>query len=198
MSIYICFTVLLLTSTIFTDVNSQNAIQQYVIRKDFFTGVKAGEFTVYDTSEKNTYYRIESEYSGWQKIKLIAYPSKQEVGRLQSKISLFKYKAEISILDPQTNQWINGLIQQHIHILGSTYDIDWNGNRITMETDTASITWRFLDINKQLLAKFRIRPSSVVWTNKYDMEIFSNKYPEQIYLLGLAARDYYKSSKNNG
>jgi hypothetical protein len=54
---------------------------------------------------------------------------------------------------------------------------------------------KFLDANGDLLAQFKIRLSSILWTNKYDMQIFSNKYPEQIYMLALAVRDHL-GSKN--
>jgi len=196
MSIYACFSVFILASVIFTYVNPQDILRQYVIRRDFFTGFKAGEFSVYDTSEKHVYYRIESKYDILQNLKVIAYPSKQEVGRLKAKLKVLLYKAEISILDPQTNQWVNGLIEQDFQLLKNSFNIDWNGNRITMENDRASFTVKFRDTNGQLLAQFRIRLASIFVTNKYDMKIFSNKYPEQIYLLGLAALDGITSSKN--
>jgi hypothetical protein len=190
--------VLILTSVIFNYVNPQNAIREYVVRKDFFTGFKAGEFSVYDTSEKHVHYRVESNYGLMQNVKVIAHPSKQEIGRLQAKINLLLYKAEISILDPQTNQWRNGLIEQNFKFLGSSFDINWNGHQIKMESEVGSLTSKFYDEDRQLLAQTRIRLTSIFITNKYDMKIFSNKYPEQIYLLGLAARDHLISSTKKG
>jgi uncharacterized protein YxjI len=197
MSINICFSVLLIVSGIFTYVNSQDAIRQYVIRKDFFNGIKAAEFSIYDKNE-NIQYRIESSYSVMQSVKLIAYPSKQEVGRLKAQINFLTYKAEISILDSQTNQWINGLVEQDFQFIGTSCNINWNGNRITMENDIASFTSKFRNTNGQLLAQFRLRPASILVTNKYDMEIFSNQYPDQLYLLALAAREQIRSAKKNG
>jgi hypothetical protein len=198
MSIHLYISVLLLTCTIILNVNSQNATHQYVIRKDFFSGIKAGEFTVYDTKEKHVYYRVESKYSILHNIKLIAYPSKKEIGRLQAKLKPFIYKGEFSILDSQTNQWVSGLIQENFQLFGGLCNIDWNGHRITMENEVPSFTSKFRDINGQLLAQFRIRPASILWTNKYDMQIFSNKYPKEIYLLALAVRDRINTSKKNG
>jgi uncharacterized protein YxjI len=197
MSINICFSVLLIVSGIFTYVNSQDAIRQYVIRKDFFNGIKAAEFSIYDKNE-NIQYRIESSYSVMQSVKLIAYPSKQEVGRLKAQINFLTYKAEISILDSQTNQWINGLVEQDFQFIGTSCNINWNGNRITMENDIASFTSKFRNTNGQLLAQFRLRPASIFVTNKYDMQIFSNQYPDQLYLLALAAREQIRSAKKNG
>jgi hypothetical protein len=116
----------------------------------------------------------------------------------QAKINLLLYKAEISILDPQTNQWRNGLIEQNFKFLGSSININWNGHQIKIENEVGSLTSKFYDEDRQLLAQTRIRLTSIFITNKYDMKIFSNKYPEQIYLLGLAARDHLTSSTKKG
>jgi hypothetical protein len=196
MSIHFYISIFLLTSTILSNVNSQNPIKQYVIRKDFFRLYKTGEFTVYDTKEKDVFYRIESNFGILQNIKIIAYPSKQEVGRLQAKIKPFLYKAEISIVDPKSNRFVKGLIQESFKFSSALYSIEWNGYRITMENKFASFTDKFRDSDGgEILAEIRLRPASIFWTFKYDMKIFSNKYPEQIYLLGLAARDRVNSGK---
>ncbi len=197
MSIYICFSALILISTIFTYVSPQDPIRQYVIRKDFFIGFKAGEFTVYDTSEKNIQYRIESDYGITQNVRLIAHPSKQLVGRLQAKFTVFLYEGEISIIDSQTNQWINGVFKQNFKLLTSSFNIDWNGRSLTGESELGSVTVKFRDTNGELLAQFRLRPV-VFLKRKYDMKIFSNKYPDQLYLLALAAYDHIHSTKKNG
>jgi hypothetical protein len=191
MSIHLYISALLLISTF---ISSGNGLQQYVIHKDFFSGIKASEYTVYDPQEKHIYCRIESNYGILQNIKVIAYPSKQEIGRLQAKINFVTYKAEISILDRQSNRWVNGLIKQVFKLTSGLYNIEWGGNRITMEQGFASWTIIFRDsVGGELLAKFRLRPASLFWANKYDMQIFSDKYPKQIYLLGLVAINKPKS-----
>jgi len=124
MLIYFYISVVLVTTIVLSNVDSQNAIQQYVIRRDFFRFSKAPEFTVYDTKEKHIYYRIESKIRILQNIELIAYPSKQEVGRLQAKLKPLLYKAEFSILDPQSNKWISGLIQQDFTFKAGSYSIE--------------------------------------------------------------------------
>jgi hypothetical protein len=190
--------VFILTSVIFTYVNPQNAIREYVIHKDVFSGFKAAEFSVFDTSEKNMYYRVESNYGLTQNVKVIAYPSKQEVGQLEAKIKLFLYKAEFSILNPQTNQWNDGLIEQNFKFFLASFNINWNGHRITFKKDGAfSLTSKFYDEDQQILAQIRIRPGLTLKV-KYDLNIFSNKYPEQIYLLGLAALHQVTSAKGKG
>jgi hypothetical protein len=198
MSINMGFFALLLTSTIFVYVNPQDALQQYVIVKDFFSTLKAGEFTVFDSSEKNIQYRIESDYAISQDVKVVAYPAKQEIGRLNSKISVLLYKADISILDPQTNQWINGQMEQHFKLLRKSYEINWNGQKINLEGEITSYKLNFKDTNGQLLAQFAVRPYSALWKTKYDMKIFSNNFPQQIYLLALAGHDYVVTKNPKG
>ncbi|CAF3254145.1 unnamed protein product [Rotaria socialis] len=195
MSINFYFT-FLLVSTVLIYVDAVDPIKTYSIRKDFFTGIKGGEFSVRDPSGKHLYYRIESEYAILHTIKVIAYPSKQEIGRLKANLKPILYKADISILNAQTNQWTHGVFQQNLQILGSSFNIDWNGDQIRMESEPVSFTSKFYDKNSTLLAQFRLKPASVFWTKKYDMEIFSTKYPEQIYFLSMAARDQIVSSKH--
>jgi hypothetical protein len=198
MLVYFHIATFLLASVFISSVDSQGAVQEYVIRRDFFVGLKAGEFSVYDKSEKQVYYRIESKYGVMQNVEILAYPSKQVVGRLQAKINLLLYKAEFSILDSQSNKWINGLIIQNFQWLGGSVSIDWNGQRITMETEAVSLTSKFRDTNGELLAQFRIRLGSMFWTNKYDMKIFSTKFPQELYLLLLAARDHIVRRTSKG
>jgi hypothetical protein len=193
MSLNICYSTLLLICTIFVYVSPQDAIRQYIIRKDSFSGIKSGEFSIYDTTEQNMHYRIESEFNLLQSIKVVAYPSKQIVGRLEAQLKPLLFKADIIILDPTTNQWTNGLIQQNFKVLGSSFNIDWNGHRIIMENEVASLSSKFRDVNGDLFAEFKMQHSSILRPHKYDMQIFSNKYPEQIYLLALAVRDHLDS-----
>ncbi|CAF1030729.1 unnamed protein product [Adineta ricciae] len=186
--------VFLLVSTSLLAVKSSSPIRQYVIRRDFFSNFKAGEFAVYDTNEKHLYYRIESKYFPLQNIELIAYPSKRTVGKLQAKLNLLLYKGDFSFQDPLSNQWINGIIEQKFNLARDVFTITWNERQITVQKDLGSLTNHFYDGNT-LLAQFRLRPASILWARKYDMQIFSDKYPENIYLLALAARDHISSSK---
>ena len=194
MSMKFILVVFLLASTSLLAVKSLSPIRQYVIRRDFFSNFKAGEFSVYDTNEKHLYYRIESKYFPLQNVELIAYPSKQTVGKLQAKLNLLLYKGHFSFQNPLSNQWVNGTIEQKFDLAGGVSAIAWNGHRITVQKELGSFTSQFYDGNT-LLAQFRLRPASIFWARKYDMQIFSDKYPENIYLLALAAHDHTTSSK---
>ncbi len=197
MSNYICFFVLILASVIFTNVSPQNYIRKYAIHRDIFSGFKAAEFTVFDTSEKHVHYRIESDYGITQNVKVIEYPSKQEVGRLQARFKLLLYTAEISILNPETNRWINGLIDRNFKFLGSLFDVKWNGHRIIMKSDAFWVALKFFDEDQEFLAEIRLRRIFFLKA-KYDMKIYSNKYPESIYLLGFAAHQHVISTPKKG
>jgi hypothetical protein len=63
---------------------SQWALRQYVMEKDFFTGLKSGEFSVYDQSERNLLYRLESRYAITQRAELYAYPGKQIIASIRN------------------------------------------------------------------------------------------------------------------
>ena len=61
-----------------------SAYGQYLIEKDFFTGVKAGEFSVYDPSRRNLLNWLESRYAITQTVELYAYPRKQRVPSIRN------------------------------------------------------------------------------------------------------------------
>ena len=136
MSIRLCIAIFVLLSI----VNCQVAGRKYVIQKDFLRFHKAAEFTVYDVTEKHMYYRIESTFNLLQNVKVIAYPSMQEVGRLNAKLKPILYKAEFSIVDPQSNKRVSGFIEQKFRWLGYFFNIAWNGKNITTETKIVSWT----------------------------------------------------------
>lgn len=192
MSIRLAIAIILL----FTTVYSVTSIREYVIRKDFFRFVKASEYTIYDRTGKKVLYRIESQFSLLHKIKLIAYPSKKEVGHLNAEIKFLYYQAQFSIVDSETNQRQDGSIVQDAKFLKDIHLIHWKGKNITMETKPFSVTTEFRDpMNGEFLAEFHLRPASIFWTRKYDMKIYSYAYPEQLYFLALSVCDlkYRKS-----
>ena len=192
---------LLLVTGIFAHVNPQNAIRTYIIEKDFFNPIKAGEFTVSDTTGKEIQYRVESKFSLMQSVEVIAYPSKKVIAKLDKKFSLLFYKAAISILDPQSNQWIEGTIEEKFL---SPLTIDWNGQRVKMEFTFKTWSNEFIDENNgAVLAKFNRRLSSLIWTDKYELNVFSDKLPDAAYILGIVAMNHKqtqnaKSSSRNG
>jgi hypothetical protein len=133
------------------------------------------------------------DYALLQTIKLISLPSRQVVDRLQAKIKLFLYKAEFSTGDLESDRWINGSIKQRLKLFGDLFDIQWGKYSMSLKKKFGSFTNKFFDKDGKLVAQFRLRPASLFWTNEYDMKIYSDKYPEQIYLLALAVIDHILS-----
>ncbi len=76
--------IIVLICLFLTQTQSQWGSRQYVIEKDFFTGLKAGEFSIYDQSGRNLLYRLESRYAVAQRLELYAYPGKQLVASLRN------------------------------------------------------------------------------------------------------------------
>ncbi|CAF4608477.1 unnamed protein product [Rotaria sp. Silwood2] len=60
-----------------------------------------------------------------------------------------------------------------------------------MEGSAASLNTAFIEQPLgNIVAKFRKRISSLFWRNKYDLQLLSNTYPDELYFLGVAARDH--------
>ncbi|CAF4169167.1 unnamed protein product, partial [Rotaria magnacalcarata] len=88
------------------------AKRQYFIAVDFFTGIKADEYSVYDPTGKILQYRIESKYRILQLLELVSYPTKTIIGKLKSKVKMTVYEADFDIYDNRTQQWLKGTVKQ--------------------------------------------------------------------------------------
>lgn len=171
---------------------SSETNRTYLIKKDLISGIKGGEFTIYDSQGKNQLYRMESKFGGTHNVKIFEGKQKKNpLAILKGKISVVLYKASISILNQKFNQWKNGTFQQNFKVIGNKFIINYNDINIVMEGKGASLDTTFIDqSNKNILAKFRKRISSLFWRNKYDLQVLSDKIPDQLYFLGIAARDH--------
>ncbi|UJR24664.1 hypothetical protein I4U23_006037 [Adineta vaga] len=172
----------------------------YLIKKDFISGLKGGEFSVYDSNGKVRQYRMESKFGATHDVRIYALPSKKLLARLKAKFTAAMYKATVSILvNEQRNQWSNATIEQNYKLVGNKFTIIWNENRIIMEGKAASLNTEFIEEPLgTVLAKFRKRVSSLFWRNKYDLQVLSDKYPDTLYFLGVAARDHSNKKIHRG
>jgi hypothetical protein len=102
------------------------------------------------------------------------------------------YDAEIQVYDLLYNQWIPGKISQAFPGYLFRYIIQYANRRLIMEHRVFSLTTEIRDAQQPdyVLARFRIRLTSVVWSNKYDLQVYTNELPDVIYILALAAYDY--------
>lgn len=184
--------VLLLTTVICPFSAQDGPLRAYTLRKDFFNGIKAAEFSVFDISKTTLYYRIESKYSLLPKFDLIAYPSKKVVGKLEGKLG----SIHLSLLDEKTGQWITGSMKAHLTLLKHfQYTIDLNGRKISLEKDLLSSHATFRDTSQgnMLLARYQREFFSPVTATTYGAQIYSNDLPDGLYLLALAWTDIGRS-----
>jgi hypothetical protein len=181
-------------------VSIEGVNRTYLIKKDFLSGPKGGEFTIYDTTGKTALYRMESKFGVTHQVKLFeGLTKKNPIGLLKAKISVVLYKASIAVLSKNTNEWKNGTMDQNYKIVGNKFLINHNDISISMEGKAASLDTTFIDqSNQNVLAKFHKRVSSLFWRNKYDLQVLSDKVPDQVYFLGVAARDHTNKKIHSG
>ena len=197
MMMFIWFGLLLIN--IISPVHSFATNRTYLVKKDFLSGFKGGEFTIYDSAGKSRQYRMESKFGLAHDVRIFSLPSKKVLARLKAKVTAVMYKATVSILDSDTNQWVNGTMEQNYKLVGNKFTIIWDGNRILMKGTAASLNTGFIEEPLgTVLAKFRKRASSLIWRNKYDLQVLSNKYPDTLYFIGVAARDHSNSKIYRG
>jgi hypothetical protein len=175
-------------------VNAENGpLRVYTLRKDYFNGIKAAEFSVFDTSQKTLYYRIESKFTFMPQFELVAYPSKQVVGKLKSKFG----SIDLSLLDDKTGQWMTGSMKYHLTLLKQyEYNIQFNGRRISMEKQLLYPHTTFRDESQggnNLLARFQREFFSPITATTYGVQVYSNDIPDGFYLLALAWADIGRS-----
>ena len=152
-----------------------------------------------DSLEKEIYYKIEPRFHLTQQLDVIRYPEKKKTARLGEKFQNFVfyigvYRAELSILDKLTNRWIQGEIKETGLSSRQSYDIRWNGHYFSLTKAQKYRTYEFRDENNKVVADYFIQPDRGLRV-KFDMKIYSNQYPDEIYLLGLAAHDRFLASQ---
>jgi hypothetical protein len=192
-------TLLFLLICVCTPVASVGTNRTYLIKKDFVSGLKSGEFTVYDSTGKIRQYRIESKFGLTHDVRVVTLPSKKLLARLKGKVTAVMYKADITIFDNDSQKWVNGTMEQNYKLVGNKFTILWDGERMSMEGTGASLSTAFVGQSiGEVLGKFQKRVTSLFWRNKYDLQILSDKFPDTLYFLGVAARDHSNKKIHRG
>ncbi|CAF3358561.1 unnamed protein product, partial [Rotaria sp. Silwood2] len=83
------------------------ADKQYIIKKDSGLRSLKNGFSVYDVTETTLKYRVQSKILRARNREIQIHPSKQIVGKLNHRWT-WNLKADISILDSNSNHWIYG------------------------------------------------------------------------------------------
>ncbi|CAF1008225.1 unnamed protein product [Didymodactylos carnosus] len=174
-------------------VHSQFIVRNYVIKQDLINTLIYNEFSVYDSTERNLLYRINTQFSFNHQatIKLIL-PRDDFIiiGKTDAQFGLSSfYGATFQLLNTLNNRWEQGRIKQ-LQFQWGRYVIEYQGRQILMETDDRSPyqqVWIDL-ITRQVYAQYqrRVTLESLMWQATFDLKIYTNELPDTFYLIGLA------------
>ncbi|UJR26231.1 hypothetical protein I4U23_007574 [Adineta vaga] len=166
--------------------------QQYVIKQDFRNSYQYNSYSVFTNNGGRLIYRLETQYSLTYSgtIKSIL-PLNDFI--IVARIDTFLGSNQVftfRILDPRLGIWIDGRIYQRSALI---YAIELNYyQQIIIELspprtpEMSSLnTVRFRDglmTNKIYADYMQVSP----WASVYDLRLFSNEYPIELYLVGFA------------
>jgi hypothetical protein len=166
--------------------------QQYVIKRDFHASYQYNAFTVSTYDERDIIYRIETQYSlayaGTLKrlLPINDFIIVATIDAFLGSDQIFHFR----ILDNRSGRWINGRIYQRTQII---YVIELSPFQQLIIESTLSWTSNMLPISN---VRFRDGQSNwkiyadyfqrTAWLTIYDLRLFSNEYPLELYLIGLA------------
>ncbi|CAF1170099.1 unnamed protein product [Rotaria sordida] len=106
------------------------------------------------------------------------------VGELTDRLKSKNYAADITLLDPSSKEWIDGNITT-ASFWGKEYVIHMNGKYLIMKSKPDLTTEFYEKSRGERLAQFKKRPWSRLWAARFDIDIFSLKFPETLYMLAL-------------
>jgi hypothetical protein len=186
------FIILLIQSASFGNVK-----RTYVIEKDYYATFKGQGYTVYDGQGKTALYRLEPQFGMTHNMHLFqGLKKKDPIAFLREKYFTLSYKATFGIWNKTTSRWTNGTVEHSFHMLTFKITIKYNSLDIFMKDGLVSWDTTFIDAsNQQLLAQFR---KKIVWgfgRDKYLLEVFSDKFPDQLYFFGFLVRDHLQKKR---
>ena len=184
---------IVLAAFILVNVESERPIREYLIKKDMITGKKAGQFSIYKNENENDLcFRIESLYSPMQKIDLLTYPDEETIGELDAHQLGSWYEARLKLLDIH-GKWLIGHIRRKATWLTGKYMISMERKTITMKSKFFSREFKFYNQANKLLGLFKRQFFVISGATKYNLQIFSNEFPDAIYMLAIAAYDHNRT-----
>jgi hypothetical protein len=193
---------MLSTSIIFTlflliintsSVQSGSTDRTYIIKKDrIMSDFRLAEFSIYYPTKSQRKYRIRTHYTDHHASILYAYPSGQIMGMLEGEWSKEIPRANISILNDYSNQWIDASIEQIWRKNDKHYAVVWNGTKIIIQGKFLSSSKKMYDeVEGKVLAEFR--PSSGLFVSpptSYKLTVMSKKVPDTVYFFAVAVMDH--------
>ena len=184
---------LIISSLMFNSIFGTKVLREYIVKRDLESGNKASQFSVYaDTAQKNLTYRIESDFNPLPTIDLKTYPNRMIIGRLDAQQIGSSYEARFEIKGTRnaTDSWFTGHIRREFAWLNEYFKIQLAERTLIMKSRFTSSRFRFFDETKKVIAIFKKKTrtfSRQIW---YELQIFSNQFPDGIYFFGIAAFDH--------
>jgi hypothetical protein len=185
------FTTLLLVVSIIS-FQSSHGDRTYDIKKTrIMSDYRLAEFSIHDPTTNRRQYRIRTHYSDIHAALLYASPSGQIVGMFEGEWTTVINKANISILNTRSNQWIDGTITKRTDA-AKKYAISWNGTNIIMKEKSFSSTKELRDEKQDnLLAEFRSSFGVFASTpTTYKLTVKSDKVLDAVYFFAVATMDH--------
>jgi hypothetical protein len=166
--------------------------QQYVIKQDFYASYQYNSYSVFTNDELQIIYRIETQYS-------LSYAATiKSILPLDDFIIVARIDAFLGsgriftfrILNSQLGRWIDGRIYQRnifiyvMELRNFQQIIIEVSPPLTPEISSLDIV-RFRDgrISNKIYADYVQRTP---WLSVYDLRLFSNEYPIELYLVGFS------------
>ena len=166
--------------------------QQYVVKRDFRASYQYNSFTVFTNDERQMIYRIETQYS-------LSYAATIKsilpigdfviVARIDTFLGsdrVFTFR----ILHAQWGRWIDGRIDQRnalVYVieldLFQQIIIDVSPPRTPEMSSLNSVRFRDGQMSNKIYADYTQRSP---WLSIYDLRLFSNEYPIELYLVGFS------------
>ena len=172
--------------------------RQYRLKRGTSRLYRHHGFTITDLVEKQIYYKLEPRFLPRQRLEVIRYLDKKKTAEFRIILHLLlRSRAKFSILNETTNRWVPGKLKEVSLWNLLPYNIQWNGHNLKLIHSAEPRTFEFQDEDNEELANFYIHPD--LWRRRtFNMTIYSNKYPEEIYFFGLASlSDVLAGGKTN-
>jgi hypothetical protein len=166
--------------------------QQYVIKQDFLTSYQYNSYSVFTNDERLVIYRIETQYSlkYAATIKSILplgdFIIVANIDSILGSGRVFSFR----ILNSQLGRWIDGRIYQRnilIYVIElrnfQQIIIELSPTRTPEMSSLDTVRFRDGQISNKIYADYVQRTP---WLSIYDLRLYSNEYPIELYLVGFS------------
>lgn len=144
-------------------------------------------YTIYDSMGLKRLYRMRTLQNDIDTILLVDYPAKNLVGNCEGEWAWDKVDVSFSIYSYSLSKWIDGKISKRVHLLRQKYSIEWDSKEVIMKSDLFSHAMSFYTGPQEIfLGQFKDTSSLFRNNAKYQLQIYSNYMPDQIYFFALA------------